>query len=128
MAERKTELKRTVMPNQEEMMDRVRTVGLSGKGGSVDNFFEELIKRTAGKEIDGYELNLQWTYAAAETLSQRSAVFEGLVVRLHFDQIITAITSDFEVLTQAREIRQRYIEELNKANRAERDEWEHLAS
>ena len=101
------------MPPKEEMLEKLKEIGILGQTPQTDAFYADFVNKVAGQERVGNGLALAWTLAEYDKLRDFPSIVAA-IVRENFDDVIDAVTPDLQVAADAKQIMEETLEELRK--------------
>lgn len=105
--------KSVMMPNREEMAQKLQEAGLLGMTPQSDEFFNKFIDSVADNKKVGLGLNLDWEFAVHNILGD-SPLAVMIMIGMYFDRVVDTVTPDPGVANQAKELRKQFLEKMRK--------------
>ena len=95
------------MPQKEEMLKKLKEIGILGQTSQNDRFYKDFVDKVAGQEKVGNGLALAWTLAEYDNLREFPPIVAA-IVRENFDDVIDAVTPDLQVAADAKQIMEEF--------------------
>lgn len=106
-----------IMPEAQQMEQKLTEAGLLGMTEQTDRVFKKFVSKVAGSEKVGVGLAMAWTLASYDELKDELKDCPPpvqAITSMYYDNVVDTVTPDLEVANQAKEFMAKAREESRK--------------